>query len=408
MSLTFYKAFEDKYRGSRDLIKSRLQVYLPFVQALKSIYPEAQALDLGCGRGEWLECLQAMEISAIGVDTDDNMLEICRLCSLEVVKQNAIDYLQQIPDNSQVIISAFHLAEHLSFSQLQTLAQEALKKLQPGGLLIIETPNPENIVVGSSRFYLDPTHQKPLPPELLSFIPEHYGFKRVKVLRLQEEKQLMTSGVSSILEVLNGVSPDFAVVAQKEASPKLLGVLDSQFKQNYGITLKQLGDGYDEKVVGKINKLTQHQHALEFKLSESVERLQSLESRLQLLEIEFYTLLNSRSWRLTQPLRSISRLARAIKTSVIQTNLLPISFIKNKLKILLGSGIKILLNHRRLITSLDTFLTYTPRVKNRLKSLAFKYKSFGNPTKLETIRTQRLSPLSSSVLADLKKEIRKH
>ena len=77
MSSDFYRAFEDRYRGSRDLIKSRLRVYLPFVEPLKALYSDCIAVDLGCGRGEWLELLKEKGIGAHGVDLDDGMLSAC-------------------------------------------------------------------------------------------------------------------------------------------------------------------------------------------------------------------------------------------------------------------------------------------------------------------------------------------
>ena len=85
----------------------------------------------------------------------------------------------------------------------------------PGGLLIMETPNPENIVVATRNFYLDPTHQRPIPPMLLAFVAEYAGFARVKTLRLQESKELVNKGDVSLQDVFAGASPDYAVVAQK-------------------------------------------------------------------------------------------------------------------------------------------------------------------------------------------------
>jgi SAM-dependent methyltransferase len=66
----FYRAFEERYRGSRDLIKGRLQAYVPFVKPLLDIYPNAEAIDLGCGRGEWLEVLKGLGYKPTGVDLD--------------------------------------------------------------------------------------------------------------------------------------------------------------------------------------------------------------------------------------------------------------------------------------------------------------------------------------------------
>ena len=184
MSKDFYRQFEDRHRGSRELILSRLQAYLPFITPLQQSYDAPLAIDLGCGRGEWLELITQAGFIATGVDLDEQMLLACHERGLTVQCQDAINALKNLPSDSQMLVSGFHLAEHLLFSDLQELVKEAFRVLKTGGLLILETPNPENIVVGSSNFYLDPSHHHPLPPLLLSFLPEFYGFDRVKVLLL--------------------------------------------------------------------------------------------------------------------------------------------------------------------------------------------------------------------------------
>ena len=166
----FYKAFEDQHRGSRELIKSRLAVYVPFIKKIQSTHPDAAALDLGCGRGEWLELLQDNQLNASGIDQDDGMLSACRSRGLNVQTGDAIAHLRSVPDDSLSIVSGFHIAEHLSLEDLQILIKESLRILKPAGLLILEAPNTENLVVGTSSFYLDPTHQRPLPSSLLSFL----------------------------------------------------------------------------------------------------------------------------------------------------------------------------------------------------------------------------------------------
>ena len=223
MEIEFYKAFEDRLRGSRELIKSRQEIYLPFVEPLLTFYTEPQAIDLGCGRGEWLELLKpAFGAGARGVDLDEGMLEVCRQLDLSATNADAVTALKELPDESQLVVSGFHIAEHLDFPDLQVLIQEALRVLKPAGLLILETPNPENLQVGSCNFYLDPTHNRPLPPQLLSFLAEYQGFARVKVLRLQEDKTIVEKTRVSLREVLTGASPDYAVVAQKAADASLL------------------------------------------------------------------------------------------------------------------------------------------------------------------------------------------
>ncbi|MCF8212239.1 MAG: class I SAM-dependent methyltransferase, partial [Rhodoferax sp.] len=219
MPPSFYRAFEDKYRGSRDLISARLRVYLPYIQPLAALHPQRQVLDLGCGRGEWLALLMQHQISASGIDQDEAMLAACREHGLSATQGDALTHLQAQPDQSLLAVTGFHIAEHLPFETLQALIAQARRALVPGGLLILETPNPENLLVGSAHFYLDPTHQRPLPSQLLVFLAEHQGFAPVQMLRLQEAPHLAGQGVPSLYEVLAGVSPDYAVVAQNPPAP---------------------------------------------------------------------------------------------------------------------------------------------------------------------------------------------
>ena len=244
MSDLFYSAFEEKYRGSRELIKSRLQVYLPFVLPVFKAFPQGLALDVGCGRGEWLELLTEHGLNAKGVDLDDGMLQACRDRGLQVETADALAYIQALPEASLCVVSGFHFAEHLPFDVLQQLVQEAKRVLVPGGLLILETPNPENISVGSNSFYLDPTHERPIPPDLLSFLPEHYGYARFKLLRLQEDLQLRDSPNPQLINLLNDVSPDYGVVAQTQGVPLLMEALLPAFEQSFGLTLHTLAERY--------------------------------------------------------------------------------------------------------------------------------------------------------------------
>ncbi len=262
----FYRAFEDRHRGSREVIKLRLAVYLPFILPLKQLDEICRGIDLGCGRGEWLELMQENGVDLLGVDLDQGMLDAARERGLKVSHGDAIQNLQSLAPDTQMVVSGFHIAEHLPFDVLQTLIQESLRVLKPGGLLILETPNPENIVVGTANFYVDPTHQRPIPPQLLSFLPEYYGFKRVKVLRLQESPELSKSKELTLLDVLRGVSPDYAVVAQKGAAPEQMKLFDTEFERNYGLTLETLAQQYEARIAqheARIAKAEQAEATLE-------------------------------------------------------------------------------------------------------------------------------------------------
>ena len=279
----FYSAFEDRYRGARELIKSRLCVYRPFVEPLLDVYRYSRAVDLGCGRGEWLELMGEWGFDASGVDLDDGMLSECRERRLKVQSGDAIEFLRSLPDASQVIVSGFHFAEHIPFAALQTLVVEGLRVLQPGGLLILETPNPENVVVGTSSFYLDPTHQRPIPPQLMAFLPEHYGFERVKILRLQEADELAVQENVTLLDVFVGVSPDYAVIAQKLAGPVILETFSAVFEKSHGLELSDLTCRYDAVLDRRLAALNQRISNAESQaggMSDALARIADLQDRL--------------------------------------------------------------------------------------------------------------------------------
>lgn len=303
MSDHFYRAFEDRYRGSREIIKGRLAPYLPFIQPLAEQYPGAPALDVGCGRGELLEILATTGLSPLGVDQDEDMLDACHVLGLTVCQGDAIEYLCTLSDNSQAIVSAFHVVEHLSFDDLRKLVAEALRVLKPGGLLIMETPNPENIAVATCSFYLDPTHERPIPPDLLSFVAEYHGFKRVKIIRLHESTELAQCETPALKDVFQGVSPDYAVIAQKEAAADMLAATQMAFDQEYGLTLETLSARYDVTTQLKVQQAEAGVYQLEIQASE-------LEDQASQLAGQIYALVNSSSWKLTRPLRWISEKLR--------------------------------------------------------------------------------------------------
>jgi SAM-dependent methyltransferase len=303
MSVGFYRAFEDEHRGSRDVIKERQRVYLPFIKPLKELYPNSEAIDLGCGRGEWLELLSETGFQAQGVDLDDGMLAVCRERGLKVQTKDAIAGLKECADQSKSVVSGFHLAEHIPFDVLQTLVSESLRVLKPGGILILETPNPENIVVGTANFYLDPTHKQPIPPLLLSFLAEHLGFARVKVIRLQAPVDLTAGRKLSIHDVLGGVSPDYAIVAQRSASEDILSQLSCAFTPEYGVTLGMLAGGYDQQIDVKFADALAAANAA----SSAAERAAVLAEHAMAKAIYAENALNaiyvSTSWRITAPVR---------------------------------------------------------------------------------------------------------
>lgn len=305
MSDDFYRAFEEKYRGSRDLIKSRLRAYLPFVNPLAEMEQGARTIDLGCGRGEWLELMTEAGFKPHGIDLDEGMLKGCTELGLSVEKVDAIAFLTALPNESQVIVSAFHFVEHISFEQLQTVVSESVRVLKPGGLLIMETPNPDNIVVSTCNFYLDPTHLRPIPPLLLSFLPEFHGFARVKTIGLQEPAHLIESTSLTLHDVLDGVSPDYAVIAQKAATADVFQSVDPAFDSEYGLTLASLAARYDAQIGTRVEQAEAHVQQAEARAEMAGAQAQQLQHALQAVYA-------SRSWRISAPVRWVGLLARYV------------------------------------------------------------------------------------------------
>jgi len=256
----------------------RLQVYLPFVLSVTKSHPKAQCLDLGCGRGEWLELLTGQGLNVKGVDLDADMLAAAQSMSLRVMQVDAIQALHDTPDASIAVLSAFHLVEHLSFESLQKLVTQAHRVLVPGGLLIMETPNPDNLQVATSNFYLDPSHLKPIPSQLLSFVTEHAGFARSKVLGLQESPALHYQPQVQLQDVLAGASPDYAVIAQKTGVISDGERLDSAFERDYGLSMANLAQTYTQQQLSTIKRLQLEINELRVQMQQDLHDLRQLQS----------------------------------------------------------------------------------------------------------------------------------
>jgi SAM-dependent methyltransferase len=140
--------------------------------------------------------------------------------SLEVYEQDAIAYLRELKPNSVGAVTSFHMIEHLNHRTLISLLDEVLRVLRPGGVVILETPNPRNLMVGSCNFYLDPTHQRPLPPDLSRYLLEARGFVRVEVKELHPHGPdlQVAEGAPPVRDALNQIlhsAQDYAVVGWK-------------------------------------------------------------------------------------------------------------------------------------------------------------------------------------------------
>lgn len=173
-----YARFAERFRGSAEYVRTTQTFYLPYFQG------RSRVLDLGCGRGEFLELMKENGVGAQGVDSDPESVALCRQKQLEVHQADLFPYLALLPDESLGGIFSAQVVEHLPPARLPELVALASTKLQPGGVLAIETPNPECLATFATNFYIDPTHVRPVPSALMHFYFEESGLGSIEVHQL--------------------------------------------------------------------------------------------------------------------------------------------------------------------------------------------------------------------------------
>lgn len=213
-----YLDFEDRARGSRAEIGERQSVYLPLVEEIGAGTAERPILDLGAGRGEWLEVLRDRGLVARGIDVNEAMVALCSSLGLECGKADALSTLAGLADNSLGMISGFHIIEHLPYDVFVGVIDEALRVLAPGGVLLFETPDPQNVLVGSHNFYMDPTHRNPMPSAMVRIVAEARGFTSVEIRRLHPSDGGFSGQDAELIAQLDALffgPQDYAMIARK-------------------------------------------------------------------------------------------------------------------------------------------------------------------------------------------------
>ncbi len=167
---TNYPLFEDHFRGSREAITHRQLEFLPYFENCSHV------LDIGCGRGEFLEILMGRKIGGIGVDLDADMVSFCRSRQLNVTQSDAITYLERLDDTSIDGIFIDQVVEHLEPEYLVRLLALCYQKMKFGSYIVIETVNPLSFV-SLANFYIDMTHKRPVHPETLQYLMSASGFQ---------------------------------------------------------------------------------------------------------------------------------------------------------------------------------------------------------------------------------------
>jgi O-antigen chain-terminating methyltransferase len=213
-----YVAFTDRFRGTREDVQRRQKIYIPYISALKIDLDKYPVLDAGCGRGEWLELLADAKIKAKGFDANKIMVNSCLEAGLDVEEGGIPGYLEEQKDNTFGALTSFHVVEHLEYNLLLEFLEQSYRVLKKGGMILLETPNPSNMIVGSRDFYIDPTHRNPIPSETLHFLLDARGFRDLEILDVNpfgKELHLTGSKLAGRLNEFFYGPRDYAVIGYK-------------------------------------------------------------------------------------------------------------------------------------------------------------------------------------------------
>jgi O-antigen chain-terminating methyltransferase len=212
----FYTAFEDRFRGPEKMIMDRQKEYLPYFTKSKQIdFSKTPVLDIGSGRGEFLQLLSKNKIRSVGLDINHDMVNRANEKGLEAIQGDALSHLQSVKSQTYGAVTGFHIVEHIPFNILLRIIDSTRRSLVSDGFVIFETPNPENLTVGSTTFYMDPSHLHPIPPALLAFTLEFSGFRNVEILRIHPHEKISDSKIDKDVAELVYGSRDYAVIGYK-------------------------------------------------------------------------------------------------------------------------------------------------------------------------------------------------
>ncbi len=203
--------FADRFRGDEEHVKKGLAFYVGKFQSCREV------LDLGCGRGEFLELMREAGIAARGIDLSEECVAICRSKGLDATQADLFEYLDSADGGDVDGIFCGQVVEHLASARLPEFARLVASRLPRGGLLAVETPNPECLAIFATHFYVDPTHTRPVPPSLMVFYLEEAGFGGIEVHQLSPAVETLPA-VTELPEEFRKTffgGLDYAVLARK-------------------------------------------------------------------------------------------------------------------------------------------------------------------------------------------------
>jgi O-antigen chain-terminating methyltransferase len=217
-----YAGFENRFRGSEEDVRKQQAEYAALFDK------NGKVLDLGCGRGEFLDLLRDRGVEGEGVDLNGAMIDACIDKGLDCRKGDILERLSEAPDGSLGGVFSSQVVEHLPPGYLRKLIETAYTKLVPGGRIVLETVNPASVFALVQIYFLDLSHEKPLHPLALKFLLEGAGFADVEVrysTPLGEERlrelpgaDERTAALNHDIDKLNALlyaPPNYAAIGKK-------------------------------------------------------------------------------------------------------------------------------------------------------------------------------------------------
>ncbi len=317
MDEKFYLRFENLHRGDSKTLLARFQVYEPIISLICSEANNPKFLDIGCGNGEFLTFISSFGGDVIGVEKNSAYSKR-KNKKILFEHSDALAWLKRQDDSSFDFVSAIHVIEHLEFSYLYEMVGEIKRVLKESGIILFETPNPDNVTVATKNFYTDPTHLRLIPSSLLSFVVKDHGFSVAHRWGVNEPLHIEKS--TNIYDVIGGASPDytiFGLVNQNALGGKLENVLrtpngrstkemcdlfEARYQHDYSIISKGL-----KKIDGKIFEQNCYYRDQMFEVRKEIVRLRHS------FELELRSIYESKSWKITEPLRFVANRLRVGK-----------------------------------------------------------------------------------------------
>ena len=310
MDENFYLRFENLHRGDSKTLLAKFRVYEPIISLICNETNNPKFLDIGCGNGEFSTFISSFGGDVTGIEKNSAYLK-GENNKILLEHSDALAWLKRQDDSSFDFVSAIHVIEHLEFSYLYEMVGEIKRVLKDNGVVLFETPNPDNVTVATKNFYTDPTHLRLIPSSLLSFVIKDHGFSVTHKWGVNESPRVEKS--TCIYDVIGGASPDYAIFglvkeeafggklehvlrsAKGRSTKEICDLFEARYQHDYTIISKEL-----KKIDNKIFEQNCYYRDQIFEVSKEITRLRhSFESELS-------SIYKSKSWKITAPLRFVA------------------------------------------------------------------------------------------------------